>query len=299
MMDYKLLKALASVVEAGGFERAARTLLLTQSAVSQRVRQLEDRCGQLLLTRTSPPQVTSAGRVLLKHYQQVQMLEAGLAEELKGSIHEQAQLMAIGINADSLDYWFIDAVAPLLEQMSLRLDLRVADQEQTLKYLRDGEVVGCISAVQKPLQGCRADYLGRMNYRLLATPDFRDRWFVGGMTVKTLKQAPAVIYDRNDNLHQQFIAQYVTTERCALPAHYVPASAQFSQMIIDGYCYGMLPDWQGRDLLAQGKLCELIPETMLGIDLFWHRWNLESEPLERLTEQLLFGAQKILGENEN
>jgi LysR family transcriptional regulator (chromosome initiation inhibitor) len=294
MIDYKLLEALAAVVEEGGFERAARVLLLTQSAVSQRLRQLEDRSGQLLLTRTTPPQATSAGRLLLKHYRQVKMLEAGLAADLSGSAQQHPQLMAIGINADSLDYWFIDAVAPLLEQMCLRLDLRVADQEQTLKYLRAGEVVGCISAVSKPLQGCRVEPLGRMTYRLLATPAFRDRWFAEGLTADALKQAPAVIYDRNDSLHQQFLTQYVSTDSCPVPAHYIPASVQFYQVIAAGYCYGMLPDWQSRVLLAQGGLCELIPGAMVSVDLFWHCWNLGAKPLEQLTAQLLAGAREFL-----
>jgi LysR family transcriptional regulator (chromosome initiation inhibitor) len=298
MIDYKRLEALAAVVEEAGFERAARVLLLTQSAVSQRVRQLEDSCGQLLLTRTTPPQATSAGRLLLKHYQQVRMLEAGLAVELSGSVQEQPQLMSIGINADSLDSWFIDAVAPLLEQMSLRLDLRVADQEQTLSYLRAGEVIGCISAASKALQGCRVESLGRMNYRLLATPIFRDRWFADGLTAESLKQAPAVIYDRNDSLHQQFLAQYVTSEPCPVPAHYIPASAQFYQVVAAGYCCGMIPDWQSRDLLAQGGLCELIPGAMVSVDLFWHCWTLGAEPLERLTVQLLTGARKYLDKED-
>ena len=60
-MDYKLLKALAAVLDAGGFEKAAQHLNLTQSAVSQRIRLLEDQIGAILLTRTSPPVATEAG----------------------------------------------------------------------------------------------------------------------------------------------------------------------------------------------------------------------------------------------
>ena len=59
MFDYKLIEALAMVVREGGFENAARALHITQSAVSQRVKMLEELTGQVLIARTTPPQATS------------------------------------------------------------------------------------------------------------------------------------------------------------------------------------------------------------------------------------------------
>ena len=49
MFDYKLLAALAAVVEQGGFERGAQVLGLSQSAISQRIKLLEARVGQPVL----------------------------------------------------------------------------------------------------------------------------------------------------------------------------------------------------------------------------------------------------------
>ncbi len=75
MIDYKLLEALAVVVEEGGFERAARRLGLSQSAVSQRIKLLEARVGQAVLVRETPPQPTAPGLRLLRHIQQVRLLK--------------------------------------------------------------------------------------------------------------------------------------------------------------------------------------------------------------------------------
>lgn len=66
MFDYKLLAALAAVVEQGGFERAAQALGLSQSAVSQRIKLLEARVGQPVLVRETPPHPTDLGRRLLQ-----------------------------------------------------------------------------------------------------------------------------------------------------------------------------------------------------------------------------------------
>ncbi|MDX1298352.1 MAG: LysR family transcriptional regulator, partial [Pseudomonas sp.] len=61
MLDYKLLAALAAVVEQAGFERAAQVLGLSQSAVSQRIKLLEARVGQPVLVRALPPVPTEIG----------------------------------------------------------------------------------------------------------------------------------------------------------------------------------------------------------------------------------------------
>ena len=294
MIDYKLLQALAKVVEEGGFERAARVLYLTQSAISQRVRQLEDSCGQVLLTRTNPPQPTAAGRTLLKHYQQVRMLEDGLALELTATPLDRPQSLTIGINADSLAFWFVAAAAPVLQEMNLLLDLRVADQEQTHRYLRDGEVVGCVSNEPRPMQGCRVEALGGMRYRLLATPEFCRRWFPTGLSKVALEQAPAVIFNRNDLLQQRFVERYFSGDPINFAAHYIPAPEQFLQVIAAGYCYGMVPDWQAEKLLKDGTLQEVVPAATLTIELYWHCWNLTTEPLQHLSAQLVSGARRLL-----
>ena len=77
MFDYKLLAALAAVVEQAGFERAAQALGLSQSAISQRIKLLEARVGQPVLLRDTPPRPTELGQRLLNHVQQVRLLARG------------------------------------------------------------------------------------------------------------------------------------------------------------------------------------------------------------------------------
>ena len=135
MLDYKLLEALAAVVQEGGFDRAARRLHITQSAVSQRIRLLEDQAGQILLARTSPPKPTSAGHRMLRHYLQVKKLEDDLQDELSPSVQENFVSIAVGVNADSLATWLVDALRPFLEQEQVLLDFRVDDQEQSYNFV--------------------------------------------------------------------------------------------------------------------------------------------------------------------
>ena len=49
-IDHAQLRALAAVIREGSFDRAAQSLNVTASAVSQRVKALEDRVGRLLVS---------------------------------------------------------------------------------------------------------------------------------------------------------------------------------------------------------------------------------------------------------
>ncbi|HHC25317.1 MAG TPA: LysR family transcriptional regulator ArgP [Desulfobacterales bacterium] len=296
MLDYKLLEAMAMVVLEGGFEKASRALHLTQSAVSQRVKLLEEQTGQILLARTSPPRATSAGQGMLRHYLQVKRLEGDLMDILPRTSDKAFTSVAVGINDDSLATWFLEAVRPFLEQESVLLDLRADDQEQTHRLLRDGEVVGCISSYGHPMQGCRIVYLGCIGYRLVATPEFVARWFPDGLSIDSARHAPAVMFNRKDDLHNKLFRQIFGEAPAPIPAHYVPSSEKFVEFITSGFAYGTLPEQQSASLISTGRLIELSPSCHATIKLYWHCWNLKSPLLEKLTRNLVSGARRLLGD---
>ncbi|MGD9949717.1 MAG: LysR family transcriptional regulator ArgP [Desulfobulbus sp.] len=253
MLDYKLIEALAAVLQEGGFDKASGVLHLTQSAVSQRVKQLEDQCGQILLARSTPPQPTQAGRILLKHYLQVRQLE----EEVQGQIGGKAQELvplAIGINADSLATWFGEIIPAFVRREGILLDLRVDDQDQTHRLLKNGEVMGCISTQATAMQGCTVTELGCMPYRVFAAPDFAEEWFSDRkLTLETCRKAPFILFNRKDEVHHQLFQMILGVLPSSLPTHYLPSSEKFVDFIASGMGYGMLPDQQSYPLLAQKK----------------------------------------------
>lgn len=294
MLDYKLLEAMAAVVLEGGFDKAARVLHLTQSAVSQRVKLLEEQTGQILLVRSSPPAATPAGRRFLKHFLQVAQLEKDLAGEPAAGRDAAFASLTVGINADSLATWFPAVIAPFLSREQVVLDLRTDDQDRTHRMLRDGEVIGCISSRDRAIQGCRIRFLGSMVYRLVAGAAFADRYFPRGVTAEALGRAPAVVFNRRDELLTRLLNQVMGAIPADLPIHYLPSSERFADFITAGHAYGMLPDQQCESLLTEGRLVDLAPANRVRVDLFWHCWNLRSKLLDRLTRCLVAGANRIL-----
>ena len=152
MFDYKLLAALAAVVEQGGFERAAQLLGLSQSAVSQRIKLLEARVGQPVLVRATPPTPTEVGTRLLNHVQQVRLLERDLQRQVP-ALEEDGipERLRIALNADSLATWWAASVAGFCAEQRVLMELVVEDQEVGLKRMRAGEVAACVCAAERPV----------------------------------------------------------------------------------------------------------------------------------------------------
>jgi len=291
MLDYKLLEALAAVIEEGGFERAAKRLNLTQSAVSQRIRQLEEHLGQPVLARTQPPAPTAPGRTLLRHARRVNLLEADLARSLTpGSLTDDTdapwQTLAVALNADTLATCLPSAVLPLLTRERLTLDLKVDDQERTHELLRAGEVAGCVSTRQTSMQGCRVLFLGVMRYHCACSPGFAARWFPHGLTREAARLAPAVVFNRQDTVHDRYLASFLDESPQQAPRHHVPDSERFVDFVLGGAGYGLIPHMQAAGPLALGALMDLAPGAPMPVPLYWHCWNIASPLLARLTRAL-------------
>jgi len=290
MLDYRQVEAFAAVVEEGGFEKAAKRLHLTQSAVSQRVKLLEENTGRILLVRTSPPRPTDSGQAVLRHYRQVLRLEDDLSCGI-GERRGPFTSLPVAVNADSIATWFHPAVRTFMQTRPVLLDLRVEDQDKTHTLLRDGDVLGCVSSRAEPFQGCRVSYLGTMRYRLVGAPEYRDRWFPDGPSFESANMAPVLIFNRHDTLHEQLFARAFKTQPTP-PAAYAPSASKFPEFIAAGTVSGMIPDEQSRPLLASGVLVDLLPTVTVDVALHWHCWNIDSPLLEDFGRELLAGARR-------
>ncbi|GGI98140.1 LysR family transcriptional regulator ArgP [Halopseudomonas pertucinogena] len=285
MMDYKLLHALASVVEQGGFERAARVLGLSQSAVSQRIKLLEARVGAPVLLRATPPAPTEAGQRLLNHVQQVRLLEQDLRQDIPMQDEDGAPArLRVALNADSLATWWAGAVAELCQRQPLLLELLVDDQDVGLRRMRAGEVVGCVCATERPVAGARSLPLGAMRYLAVASPAFIERYFAEGVDRVALRRAPAVVFGPDDRLQHRFLGEQDLS--CEFPHHLCPSSEGFVRMLDAGLGWGMVPALQIQAELASGRLRELLPGRGVDVALYWHYWRNGGRLLDELTGQL-------------
>lgn len=298
MFDYALLEALAAVVREGSFERAARALHLTPSAVSQRLRLLEERAGQVLVLRDTPTRATPAGLQLCRHVEQVALLEQGLDGRLAGLPAAGAGpvTLPLAVNADSLATWFVAAAARIAAQAPLLLDLSLEDQNHTAERLRSGEVVAAVTALAKPVAGCRSVPLGTLRYLATASPAYLARHCPEGVTAEAMGRAPCLTFSRRDRLQTDWLDQHLGPhhgQALAPPTHWLPSTQAFIDACLAGLGWGMNPEPLVRQALARGELVTLLPDKPLDVPLYWQcRQALPVAPL--LTQAVCEAAAAVL-----
>lgn len=291
-LDSRQLAAFAAVLREGSFDAAARVLHVTPSAVSQRIKALEERLGRVLVRRASPCTATEAGQSLQRHAQQLQLLEAQALAPF-GLDNAAALPLAIAVNADSLATWFVPALAALRERHAVSLDLHVEDQDHSSELLRQGRVLAAVSAEPAPVQGCRVSPLGRMRYLAVASPAFVRRHFPNGLNDAALGSAPCCVFNQKDQLQARFL-RLVSRARLNPPQHRVPSTHGFVHAALHGLGWGMNPQALVAPLLGSGDLVELAPGRMLDVALYWQRWSLEAEVLKTLGDAVAAAARDQL-----
>ena len=295
MLDSKQCEAFLAVAEAGSFDVAGENLCITPSAVSLRVQALEKYLGQILIIRGRPCVLTQAGQTLLQHLRHTRLMEQNLLQGLMGkSADSDFYKIALASNADSLATWLLPTIQPVLLQENIMLELKVDDQSHTYTLLEKGVVNACISEEQQPMSGCVALLLGKMRYRMVASPEFVQKWFKHGINREILRRTPAIIFNQKDQFHVDILLKLFGLPLNSYPYHYVPAADSFVMAIQLGLGYGMVPELQLEQPMAEGKLVEVLPEASTELSLYWHHWKRQSKQLDVLTETIVQSAKHIL-----
>lgn len=295
MLDYSALSALAAVVREGSFERAARALHVTPSAISQRIRLLEERLGCALVVRDQPCRATEAGRRLCQHVDRVRLLEQDLQGALPALAPEGIARVAlpVAVNADSLATWAAPAIAAFAAASPVLMEVAVDDQDHTTEWLRSGAVLAAVTATARPAAGCNSQPLGAMRYLAAASPAFVRQHFAGGVGAGTLARAPSLVFNTKDELQVRW-ARRLCHRHVELPRHTLPSSQAFVTAALAGMGWGLHPQSLIAQHLDDGSLVELVPGTPLDVPLHWQYARAASGLLDGLSREVLAAGRAAL-----
>jgi LysR family transcriptional regulator, chromosome initiation inhibitor len=287
-IDGQQLAAFAAVIEHGSFDSAAEKLHITPSAVSQRIKALEQRVGQVLIRREKPCIATPAGVPLLRLAAQTALLEAeALAEMGKGST--QRTRVAVAVNADSMATWFTSVFGRLA---GVLFEIRIEDQDHSARLLREGAVMGAVTTERTGVPGCRVLPLGVMRYVAVAGHSYVERHLPNGFTADALTSAPSLSWNRDDAL-QDSLLRRAFRRNIQRPVHYVPTAEGFASAVRAGLGWGMFPESLAETGEADGSFVR-ISDVGLDVPLFWQCWKLDSPLVNTITEAVRSAAQPVL-----
>jgi LysR family transcriptional regulator, chromosome initiation inhibitor len=292
MLDYRGIEALYTVQELQSFEAAAKKLHITQSAVSQRIKALETHYGEPVLIRMLPYKPTKLGEYLIGHFKRICLLEESLGHQLNQTMIKPR--VSIALNRDSLETWFLDLIEHTSIFNNVTLEIIADDQELTLDYLRKGLVSACLSTSEKGIIGGKVTFLGNMEYLLVASPEFIKQYFSDKDPKKSLVNAPAIKFDKNDKLHERYLEKFFGLNGEDLNFHIVPSVRGFKKYILLGYGYGLIPKLDILKELKNKKLLQLHVDKVWKIPLYWHYWDIDSQFYIKFNTDIIQHAKEKL-----
>jgi LysR family transcriptional regulator (chromosome initiation inhibitor) len=278
-VDADQLAALSAVVEFGSFDAAAQHLHVTPSAISQRIKSLEQRVGQVLVLREKPCVATAAGTPLLRLAAQTALLEAEALAEMGGGSAARPRI-ALAVNADSMATWFTGVFSELPDVL---FDVRIEDQDHSARLLREGVVMGAVTTERTPVSGCRVQPLGMMRYLPVATREYVKRHLPDGFTAEAAGMAPSLSWNRDDALQDQLVRK-VFRKAVRRPIHYIPTAEGFGAAVRAGLGWGMYP------LQLIDKSFVPVTSQHLDVPLYWQCWKLDSATVRQVTDAVRAAA---------
>ena len=296
MLEYPALAALSAVIRSGTFDAAGKALSVTPSAVSQRVKGLEERLGLPLVIRDTPCRPTDAGLRLLAHVDRVSLLEHDMFSEgapWNGAHEVSRPTLQVAVNSDSMATWVPAAAAAFAAVSSSTMTLVLDDENRTSELLRRGEVIAAVTTTSRPVAGCHAVPLGAMRYIAVASPSFRDRHFANGVTAKRLADAPVLRFDPHDELQKRWIAKAVGSA-VEGPTHSTPSTQGMLDFTLAGVAWSLTPEPVAAALLASGRLVHLKPDTSIEVPLFWQHLRIAAHTLDSLTRAVRSESKRWL-----
>lgn len=285
------LDTLLAIVDEGSFDAAAASLGVSASAISQRVKSLEAEVGRVLLRRTVPVSVTAAGEVLVQTARRMQLLEAEAASHLSGAL--AAVPLSVVINADSLATWFRPVYGLAQEFMGPGLRLRIEDERHSLRLLQRGDCMGAVTTEETPVTGCQSEFLGYHRYLAVAAPSLAAQLEDGTYGWEDL---PYARFNKKDTLEIEYLTQHQGNYRAAPNRRetHVPYFEGLNDAVAAGLGWAVVPEDACKPFIERGEFVVLdgrLSTTQnqpnwLDVPLYWQRWKVESELLEKLTDAI-------------
>ncbi len=291
------LEAFLAVIEEGSFDRAAKRLCITPSALSQRIKGLEDRLGAVLVKRSVPSVATQAGEKLLRRAQSMRLLEAETLTDFRPGEGDETARLTILVNNDSLATWLPEALADFAAETKgerVSLELLTDDQDHALESLRNGTAIAVVTSEAHPVSGARATPLGAMRYIAVTSPALAAS--LGSVGFETsLQSAPVIFYDRKDTLQDRFLASFgIGPEAFTGLVHYAPSPTAMIDLAARGLGWCMAPESLAKPWIDRGQVVALAPEHAIDVPLYWQSSAIRSALLTRLGAVIRKTAAKRL-----
>ncbi len=250
-MDSELLKTFLEVSRTRHFGRAAETLYLTQSAVSFRIRQLENQLGVNLFTRhRNNIRLTTAGERLLPYAEN--LMNTWLAAKRDVSLTSRHNQLSIGASASLWECMLTPWLSSLYQQhKDVQVETRIASRQSLVKQLHDRRLDLLLTTEAPKMDEFTSQLVGNFDLALYAGSS------------KCSRDSLTYIRIEWGADFQQYESEFIQGDE--IPVLTTSSASQACQLIpaLNGYAF--LPiEWAKK----QASICQLTDSGVLSRPLY-------------------------------
>lgn len=275
MVNLELYRVFYAVAKCGSLTKAAQELFISQPAVSQSIKQLENQLGVSLFNRTHNGMELSAagGKLIFRQIEEALALINGAENSLKELNTKASGTIRIGATDSIFAHVLADKLALFnLEYPAVKLELISSTSPYTVSQLKDGKCD--VAFINLPLEDKDVRFCGTVSHLTDV--------FVAGRKYENLKneavsfnrlqELPLIMIERN-TVSRSALTKYADTLGARLDPDIEVANWDLMiKLAIKGMGVGCLPREYCLDALAQGELFELnvqppLPARGVGIAL--------------------------------
>ncbi len=251
-LDFRHLRSIKAIHDAGGLARAADILHITQSALSHQVKGLENRVGvELFVRRSKPLRLSAAGQKLLRLAERILPEIAATEAEFEALRSGHAGRLHIAIECHACYDWLF----PVLEQFrrawpDVDIDIRPGLVFNALPALMREEVDLVISSDPENLDGIAFNPLFDYSPTFIAAANspLAARPFV---TAEDFARQTLITYPV-DRARSDIFSMLLTPSRVEPAIHrQVELTAVILMLVASGRGVSVLPDWVLREVKYQ------------------------------------------------
>lgn len=275
-VDWNLLRTFQVIAQELSISRAAARLHLSQPAVSQALKRLEDQLGVPLIERHGPRFVlTRAGIETLRIAGDVQgqfgQLDAAI-EQSRGQVVGQIRLLSVsGIQYAPYDQFLADLHR---DYPGIGLEIVVQSSDEILSALAQKTAAFGLAVNRRSDPGLQQQCLYNERYQFYCS-DQHPLFGRLDLTVEDLRAEPLIVFT-GDTLGGTLspLAEFRDRER--LSGRIVASSANTQEvlrLVLAGFGIGCLPVQLCQSDLDAGRLWRLPPEggvCSLGVNILWN-----------------------------
>lgn len=231
------LEAFMAIVKQKTVHSAAETLYLTQTAVTQRIRALENQLGTTLFIRTRRGMfLTSEGTALLRYCQAAKELEGAALANIQGTGTITDVTLSIMAPTSIMHARIIPRCLSVMKKFPhLFIQFIVNDLENQHQALRSGECDFAIIQEEQLADEMHYKKLKPEEYVLVCGAQWKNR------ELHDIIQHESIIdFDPTDQMTFQYLKQYKLFDRAKHHRHFVNRTEGLALMIAEGIGYGTL-----------------------------------------------------------